>query len=247
MKAPAYLLLALQCLYLNSVLAGESGLRPFTASYRISHLGVPVGHASMQLSYPSAQHYRIDFNIQPNTVASWMGVNHIVESSRGKISTRKIIPEQYSFQMLDGDVLPLRSIKVLFDWRKNRVSNNINGDRWHMSVPSGTQDKLSVRISMLMRLTDGQNSGQLPVADGGKLKHYQFRSEGNSLLQTAIGAYPVVKLELHKPGEKLPAYSWAAKTLDYIPLRIERPVKDSYLQLELESLQFQDLGKVTPR
>ncbi|MCU7958766.1 MAG: DUF3108 domain-containing protein [gamma proteobacterium symbiont of Bathyaustriella thionipta] len=238
---------ALLYLCLNSVFASEPGLRPFIASYRISHLGVPVGHAQMQLSYPSAGFYQIDFSIQPNTVAAWMGVNRIVESSQGEISQNQIVPQQYHYHLLDTAEHPVKSIKVVFDRKKKRVITHINTDHWSMSIPAHTQDKLSVRIAMLMRLSNDQRNGRLPVADGGKLKYYQFHDQGSSLLQTLIGSYPAIKLELRKPGEARPTYSWVAETLDYIPLRIERPVKEHYLLLELESLEFQDLGKVTPR
>ena len=95
-------------------------------------------------------------------------------------------PLEYLYQNINDD--KVRNVKLLFDWNKNRVTNIINGDPWHMALSPGVQDKLLFQLKMMQDLKNGSQL-KYSVADGGKIKEYIIENQGNETLEISLGRF----------------------------------------------------------
>lgn len=240
----------LRCLllavFVSTAAHAESGsqpksILPFEAQYAITHDKIPVGSAIMRYTLDQQNNYLIEFQIRPNALASWLGVNTIVESSTGTLVDGILKPGYYQYRLLDSDDVPLRTVDVTFDYSKQRIINSYNNNQWSMPMVEQVQDKLTVRIGTLMQLIQGKHNGLFSVADGGQLKTYYYHRRGREDVKTALGPFDVIELEVKKSSQRSAAdnpRSWVAPTLNYLPVRLERPAGGSTLLLEIEQIKL---------
>ena len=93
-----------------------------------------------------------------------------------------------------------------------------------MHVPSTTQDKLLYQITLMIDLMQGREKPQYAIADGGTLKDYDFSVLGEEKIDTPLGKLDTIKLK--RIDDKRHTVIWCAKSLDYLPVRIEQVEKD---------------------
>jgi hypothetical protein len=129
---------------------------------------------------------------------------------------------EYNYQNFNDD--RVRDVKLVFDWDKQRVTNIINGDPWHMALQPGLQDKLLFQLKMMQDLKNGAEVLQYSVADGGKIKEYRIEKIGDEVLEIALGRFNTIKLQ--RITKTKTTTWWCAEQLHYLPVKIQQKKQD---------------------
>lgn len=201
--------------------------QPFKATYKAKYRGISVT-AVRTMEVLKDGSYLYSF-VADSLIAD------LKETSQFRWSDSiNIIPLRYTYErsVFGRD----RSAEIIFDWDKNRVTNNVEGKPWHMSIPLNTLDKLSYQLQLRADLINGKALSEYDVADGGKLKKYGFEVIGEESLKTRAGRFEVVKVRrLREEDEERQTVIWFAKNWDYLVVRLQQEEDDKSYEIDLVS------------
>jgi hypothetical protein len=171
------------------------------------------------------------------TYASAM-IASIDEESTVIFNQSDVIPQQYHYQKI---VLgKKREAKLAFDWPNMSVKNDIDEKPWNMAIPKTTQDKLSYQLQMRLDLKAGKKGPfSYKIADGGRLKEYDFNIIGKETIQSPLGEYETIKVEMDRgPNASRETYIWYAPALDYMIVKLKQIEEDGTVYaLQLKSME----------
>jgi hypothetical protein len=171
------------------------------------------------------------------TYASAM-VASIDEQSTVRFENEQVVPLNYLYKK---KVLgKKRKASLIFDWDSSSVKNDVDDKPWSMEIPKETQDKLSYQLQMRLDLKAGQKGPfSYQIADGGKLKQYDFKIIGNETIQSPLGEYETIKVEMDRgPNAKRETYIWYAPELDYMIVKLKQTEPDGKAYaLHLKSME----------
>ncbi|WP_432473110.1 DUF3108 domain-containing protein [Amphritea sp. HPY] len=163
-------------------------------------------------------------NWQLSISASAM-IASIKESSSFSYNGDNIQPSRYEYHR---KVLGKKRDAILqFNWNKGSVLNDIAKKPWSMDIPAGTMDKLGYQLQLRLDLLANKPSLEYQVADGGRLKTYNFRKLGEETVKTRLGEFRAVKIQRDRgPGSKRQTYIWLAPELDYLIVKLHQTETD---------------------
>jgi len=119
-----------------------------------------------------------------------------------------------------------RTAELDFDWANAKVTNNVGKQPWQMEIPTGTLDKLGYQLQLKLDLGK-QSEFSYQIADGGKLKTYNFKVIGNEQVSTPAGQYDAIKVQRDRgPNSKRQTYIWFAPSQNNLIVRIHQTEKD---------------------
>lgn len=171
------------------------------------------------------------------TYASAM-IASIDERSTVTFDQSHVLPQNYHYKKV---VLgKKREAKLAFDWIGNSVKNDIDNKPWKMEIPVFTQDKLSYQLQMRLDLKSGEKGPfSYKIADGGRLKDYDFKIIGNEKIQSPLGEYDTIKVEMDRgPDATRETYIWYAPELDYMIVKLKQIEGDGKVYaLQLKSME----------
>lgn len=145
--------------------------------------------------------------------------DHIVEQSVWTMVGDALRPLQYLYQRRGGH--RDRNVSVKFDWEAQRIINTINGDSWRMPTEPNVMDNLLYQLAVMHDLKSGRASLTYTVADGGKIKVYDFERLGEETVSTPLGKWQTLKLSRHKQESERQTTLWCASALNYLPVKVE--------------------------
>lgn len=194
----------------------------FSVVYIFSRNGMNMGIVKRSLHAASDNKYVFESVSEATGFISLFVRDTITERSVWTYINGKPRPMQYVYSRDGGR--KERHVKLNFDWDKGIVTNSINNDPWQMHVPPTTQDKLLYQLTLMIDLKTGRGKPQYAIADGGTLKDYEFSILGEEKIDTPVGKLDTIKLK--RIDDKRHTVIWCAKSLDYLPVRIEQVEKD---------------------
>jgi hypothetical protein len=195
----------------------------FTAHYKLTKGIITLGKSRRSFKNTGPNEYMFESISKPYGVGKIISNGEIHERSNWILHQGALRPVSYSYQNSDSDLK--RNVKLLFDWEKLIVVNNINGDPWKMKLELGTQDKLLYLLSLMSDLKKGKRHLEYRVADGGSTKTYRGIIEGEQNITTDLGTFSTLKIvREHHNGKR--TILWCAPSLDYLPIQIEQIKKD---------------------
>ncbi len=230
---------ALICLCLTGlagIAAADTPPPPdFHAMYSLYLKGAKVAKIERRFSRSGdgAYHYRSE--TRTTGLISLFRDDRIVEESRGRISDDRIRPTHYKYTRTGSD--KAREVSIRFNWKKNQVTNLINGDAWKMDVQPGILDKLLYQFVIMRDLKAGRLPLTYTIADGGKIKTYHFESLGRETIDTPLGRMETLKLSRHKTNSKREMILWCAPDLHYLPVKVEDIEEDGNSVAIISSLE----------
>jgi Protein of unknown function (DUF3108) len=223
----------LGCVLMLPALQAAS-LPSFTATFKIMRDSLRLGTNEVALTVEENGDYRYESHTWPSSWISWLLKEDLRELSRGIMDRTGIRPLFYHYQRSGRRTT--RTAELTFDWKTSTVVNNVDDSRWEMTIPSGTLDKLSTQLGMMLELQNGATDKTFAVADGGKLKQYAFQVIGTEIVDLPPGRFETVKLNRVGDNTQKSTYIWCAPELHYLPVRILQHKKDqSEYRRELES------------
>jgi len=209
-------------------------LPDFTASYELRRGSLRIGTSTIALSTDAAGRYLYESRSTPSRLVSWFLKDRLHETSRGRLSSTGVRPDEYHYRRSGGR--EERQADLSFDWQQMSVENRVDDSNWKMDIPAGTLDKLVSQVAMMLALQQGKTDVTFSIADGGKLKEYRFMQVGHETLELPAGTFETVKITRLRENRKRETYIWCAPALNYLPVRIWQREKDgSEYQSDLES------------
>ena len=162
----------------------SSVLQPFTATYQAEFSGFGVT-AERKLSGSPAS-WRLDFSAHSMFAK-------IEEYSRFSQTDDRLIPQHYDYQKsgLGRD----RHTALNFENAQRRVVNVYNKSRTIENAPAHIQDKISYQLQLALDVAAGKTTLDYQVADGKKIRRYEFRIAGKEKIQTPMGLVDTVKVQ----------------------------------------------------
>ena len=192
----------------------------FDALYAISINDFVIGESRIQLQAQAEDRYLYRSNTKSTGIASLFRSDRVQESSLFKLHRDRIRPLEYRFDHTGSK--KERHALLRFDWPAKKVSNTVEGHTWEMTIPGHAMDKLVVQIAVMMDLSAGKDHLAYAIADGGKLKEYQFAVVGEERIKVPAGEFDVVKIERLRKDFDRTTHLWCAPGLNYLPVRIEQ-------------------------
>jgi hypothetical protein len=214
--------IAMGLLYSTGICAA---LPDFTVTYKVSRGALTIGTARLALTREPGGGYHYESASWPARLVALFSKDRLHETSSGQIGDGGLRPEQYHYLRTGGK--KERVAHLTFDWETNTVVNNVAGSRWKMSIPDGTQDKLSTRLGMMQALGRGKTDFAFDVADGGILKQYRYKILGSETLELTPGTFHTVKVAELRGDERRRTWIWCAPALNYLPVKIVRQENDN--------------------
>lgn len=197
----------------------QAMISEFRAVYALDYDGIPfTAKGVRELKKVGDGIYLLSNN------AESMVANIIEESTFSWIPDQRLQPNLYEYHLKQP--FGKRDAILNFDWQKNIVVNDVQSKPWKMAIPEGTLDKLSYQLQLRYDIKAGITDVTYPIADGGKLKMYQFKVLGEEQLTTPLGEFNTVKVQrVRETGKKRNTVFWLAKDFDYLLVKLKQTKK----------------------
>ncbi|WP_415901426.1 DUF3108 domain-containing protein [Neptuniibacter sp. QD29_5] len=189
---------------------------PFTASYEIDWDG------SISLSGSTTR------KLQKSESGEWFFESKasamfasVYESSKFTLDNANLKPLNYTYKR---SVLgKKRKAEVHFDWQSQLVTNKVENKPWQMPIKEGVQDKISYQLLLQQAVAKGDKEFKYSVADGGKLKEYNFIVDGKESIKAPIGEYEAIRVKrVRKEGSARQTYIWFAPELNHQIIKLHQ-------------------------
>lgn len=212
---------------------GAVEITPFSVTYNLTRAGVSVGKVLRTLSRHDDGTYVYESQSHSSGVLAVFLKDRIVERSRWQVTDDTIRSIEYLYERSGGS--KTRQVRLAFDWQNMVVINNVDGDPWKMPLSPGTMDKLLYQLAVMRDLRAGKRKLVYNVADGGKLKSYEFDIDGEETIETRIGKLKSIRVTRNRDNRVTTI--WCAAEYGYMPVQIEQ-YEDSHglLRLTIESI-----------
>ncbi|TLM73932.1 DUF3108 domain-containing protein [Microbulbifer harenosus] len=159
-------------------------LVPFSATYQAEFSGFGVT-AERRLS-GNQNSWRLDFSAHSMFAK-------IEEYSRFTQQGLRLIPQHYDYQKsgLGKD----RHTALNFEDNASRVINVYDKSRSINNAPENVQDKISYQLQLAVDIANGKSPLKYLVADGKKIREYEFEISGKEKLNTSMGVIETIKVQ----------------------------------------------------
>ena len=208
---------------------------PFEANYSVYRKGAKVAKMQRRFSQLDDGQYFYRSETRTTGLVSLFRKDHIIEETTWKLSEQELFPSIYTYKHTGGK--KERHVVVDFDWDSKTITNSLNGSSWEMPTQARIMDKLLYQLAIMKDLKAGKRPLSYTIADGGKIKPYNFEVLGEEIIETPLGEFETIKLFRHKPNSRRQSTLWCASKLNYLPVRLENIEKDGAKTLvEINSL-----------
>lgn len=159
-------------------------LIPFSATYKAEFSGFGVT-AERTLS-GNANSWRLDFSAHSMFAK-------IEEYSRFGLQGLRLVPQHYDYQKsgLGKD----RHTALSFEDNATRVINVYDKSLSVDNAPDNIQDKISYQLQLAIDIANGKSPLKYQVADGKKIREYEFEITGREKLKTSMGLIETIKVQ----------------------------------------------------
>jgi hypothetical protein len=190
-------------------------LKSYRADYVVKYDGFPIGKSTTTLAVNNHRYQLCIFNV--TTVPFLRG--SVRECSNGNLLSNQIQPILYSYEYKHNQKYNL--VKIQFDWQNHVAVIQTEGTQWKTNIPDNTQDKLSYQLALRLALNQ-QTHFCFPVADGGKIKIYEFDAVAKEQITTPLQQFDTIKLVRSPTVGKDNVAIWFAPALNNIAVRVEQ-------------------------
>lgn len=204
----------------------------FNAEYQVQHNGIQLGTTTQKLSKLNDTNWEYHGEAIPRGFVTLFVSDRITESSRFTLHNNIIRPLHYLYLHRKSRNRE-RKIELRFDWDKKSVQS-IHENKI-FELPNNTQDLMTFQLQLMRHLQTQQTPLTIPIATRKAVVNYPMQIRGEEKLEVPAGEYTVLKLDSQE-ADKDRYTLWFAKSLDYLPIKIEKIDKDGdHTTFELQS------------
>lgn len=193
---------------------------PYVATYSVSYRGLHAGLLHFELKSGEPGMYIYESRAEPSLLARFIVSNQALERSVMQIDGNGVQPLYWFLD--DGKPGREDDGALEFDWDKERISGEVEGERVDLPTEPGLQDRLSIHIEVMMALLQGREPGIIPMISKDKIKPYSYTRAGSGRITTEAGEFQTVLYESTRPGSSRLSRIWHVTELGYVPARAEQ-------------------------
>ena len=209
-------------------------LKPFEASYEWLWHGLTVAVSTVKL-----QHQGDDWVYRSNS--SPRGIGRVFSERPMMESVLRVTDagaQPLSYKANDGTASTRRSIDLLFDWERGRVTGVYEDTKVDMPTQPGIQDDQSIQIALMADLLRGGAPDKFQLVDKNEVREFQYVREREETLSTPLGRIETIVYKAQKQGSPRVTRFWCAPSRGYIPLRVEQKRLDEVQwTMQIQSLE----------
>lgn len=201
-------------------------LQPFEAFYDLYVHGLRVGRLTRQLTVTANGEAEYASTTEAVGLVRLVKQETVAERSRFNLSTDAIRPLSYRYDRTGGG--NDKHVSVDFDWTNATVRTAVNEQSWQHALDGQIYDQLTYELRAMQQL--GLPEG-LPaeftyrVADGARIKDFNFQMLGSEKLDTTLGSLDTIKLKRVRKGKR-EFTLWIAPELHFVPVKARYVEKD---------------------
>lgn len=223
----------------NTFAAAEGIGDPVTyrAVYEADYKGLPISAKGIRELKKNADGSYTLSSIATSFIAK------LSETTQFDIVDKQYLPKHYEFHR--SGIGKKRNAILDFDWQNQTVLNNVQSKPWKMSIPEGALDKLLYQLKMREDLQIARDAGipwpdlSYQIADGGKMKQYDFSVLGEAVIKTPIGALNTLKVQRMRKNSARTTIFWLSLEHDFMLVKFQQQKEDgSGFELRLKSATF---------
>jgi len=205
---------------------------PFKATYKADYKGLPLSaKGTRELTKLDHNRYMLS-----STATSFFA--SIVEQSVFQLDANNTaVPLEYQYHR--KGIGKNRDAVLEFDWENMSVLNNVESKPWNMKIDLGVMDKLLYQYQMRADLKHAMLSKQpwpqlsYQIADGGRLKQYDFEILEEETISTNMGQIPTLKItRVREETSGRSTVFWLALNYDFMLVKFQQ-LKDDGSGFEL--------------
>lgn len=238
-------------------------LHSYSADYKVTRKifdsDVELAGANLRLELGTDGGYRYGSSLRMGKLIQLFYGEELIEYTRGRVESAGVRPDLYEMRLKGRKP---REGSIVFERRDGTtVVQRFKGQEVRQKVPPDAHDRLSMQLEMARDLAAGRRAMQYLMVDRGRLRVYRFEVKAEERLDTPIGSYDTLRVELtgrlrvkDREAAKLDVSAaqtesdlsgehrtvfWAAPALEYVPIRILHEDEDlGIFTMSIERLQL---------
>lgn len=203
----------------------------FTATYRVTQGGMPLGDAEVTLRDAGNGEWIYSKTVKGSGGVAAMLAANLEESSRFR--WKGAVPEAISYDYALSSAIKNKQRHLRVDWPKKQVSvDEGKGAKTYPAVP-GMVERNTLALAIGMALRGGRTSVALPVAVKQQVETQNFKVTGKETVKVPAGSFDAERVERTDTDRGFSAW--------YVPDRYPLPVKLSQHDggnVEMELLSY---------
>lgn len=243
--------------------AAAPALHSYSADYKVTRKifdsDVELASANLRLELGADGGYRYSSSLRMGRLIQLFYGEELVEYTRGRVESGGVRPDLYEMRLKGRKP---REGSIVFEREAGTtVVQRFKGKEVRQKVPPDAHDRLSLQLEMARDLAAGRRAMQYLMVDRGRLRVYRFEVKAEERLDTPIGSYDTLRVELtgrlrvkDREAAKLDVSAaqtesdlsgehrtvfWAAPALEYVPIRILHEDEDlGVFTMSVERLQL---------
>lgn len=226
----------LACLLAAATIA-HAAPKVVKATYNGFMNGLPIGTLSEQFESDGSA-YRLMSETKPVGLAALIQRQPLYFSSTGRIASGGLQPTLFEARR-NANEAP--QVSAEFDWPQKQLILKHQGKTESVSLPPGTQDRLSVMYQFIFLPPDRIRKLDFPMTNGRKLDQYQYRLAGEVEIDTGMGRLKTLHLvKQREPGDTVNEV-WLSPRHQHFPVKLLIVERDGMrLEQVIQSLELRD-------
>ncbi len=202
--------------------AADPAIRAYSAIYQIQYKGRIVGTSEFSVRYDTSRGvYRFSSNSALRGLLKFfVAPRAVVERSEFVSEAGTITPLEFWFE--DGSRRGHDNFHILFDWDNEVAVAETEDGRQEFPLAHGTLDRGTMQIQVMLDMAQPGSLGSYTLTDDDGLTTYDYRADGDTLLETPYGSVSTQAFIQERAGSSRRLLLWAAPELHYLPVRIEQ-------------------------
>jgi hypothetical protein len=217
--------------------SAQAGPKTIKATYHGFMNGLPIGTLTEQFE-SDGNTYRIVSETKPVGLAALIQRQPLHFSSTGSIASGGLQPTSFEARRNTRDA---PQVSAEFDWPQKQLVLKNQGKTESLSLPSGTQDRLSVLYQFTFLPLERIVKLDFAMTNGRKLDQYQYRVAGEVEIETGMGRLKTLHLvKQREPGDTVNEV-WLSLQHRHFPVKLLIVERDGMrLEQVIQNLELRD-------
>ena len=191
--------------------------------------GMSIGTITEQFESEGGS-YRIVSDTRPIGLAAFLQRQPLRFSSTGQIARDGLHPAQFEARRGANDA---PQVSAEFDWSQGHLVLRHGGKTESMSLPSGTQDRLSVMYQFMYLPAERLRQLEFPMTNGRKLDRYRYRATPDVEIETGLGRLKTLHLVKQREAGDTVSEVWPSPQHHNVPVKL--------LVVERDGMRFEQV------
>src|SRR5688572_396025 len=178
--------------------------------------GMSIGTITEQFESDGGS-YRIVSDTRPIGLAALLQRQPLRFSSTGQIARDGLHPAQFEARRSANDA---PQVSAEFDWSQGHLVLRHGGKTESMSLPSGTQDRLSVMYQFMYLPAERLRQLEFPMTNGRKLDRYRYRAIPDVEIETGLGRLKTLHLVKQREAGDTVSEVWLSPQHHNFPVKL---------------------------